>query len=393
MRGVRVLLAFACLFLAASCTKSVESDPFARDLQTTLDHLRDQHGFPGITAAVAWPDGRLVAAASGWADVEAKRPMSPDTPMLAASIGKSFVAAIVLSLESGGLISRSDRVEDYLGDRPWFGCVPNAHTMTIGQLLRHQSGLPDHVDLPAFQAAFAARNEAGGDPFSPEELIGFVCDSPALFDAGTSWSYSDTGYILLGLVVEQATRRSYYDVLQERLLDPLKLDASHPSNTRAIPGLAVGYVDAGNGFGLPTRSMGPDGVLVWDPSTEWTGGGLVSTSGDLARWGDALFGGEALPAPYLDRLLDAVPVSADDPGVSYGAGVAIYADTPRGPVYGHAGWIPGYVSSLRCYRDAGVCVAFQINTDRPSTSGQGDTLPAVEAALADIAMGRFSAPE
>lgn len=114
--------------------------------------------------------------------------------------------------------------------------------------------------------------------------------------------------------------------------------------------------------------MDDAGRLLWDPAAEWTGGGLASTSRDLAAWGHALFTGEAMRSSYLDRLLDGVAVSPDAPGVLYGAGVAIHADTPRGPVYGHGGRIPGYVSSLRHYADHDVTVAFQINTTARTSS-------------------------
>ena len=89
---------------------------------------------------------------------------------------------------------------------------------------------------------------------------------------------------------------------------------------------------------------------------------------------------------YLDRLLDGVAVAPEAPDILYGAGVAIYANTPRGPVYGHGGWIPGYVSGLRHYADHGVTVAFQINTDVGIVDDSTDLVPALEAALADLAI-------
>jgi D-alanyl-D-alanine carboxypeptidase len=139
-------------------------------------------------------------------------------------------------------------------------------------------------------------------------------------------------------------------------------------------------------FGLPERTADSEGRLLWNPALEGAGGGLASTSHDLALWGHLLFGGEAMAGPYLDRLLDGVPVGPDAPGVLYGAGVAIYADTPRGPVYGHGGWVPAYVSSLRHYADHGVTVAFQINTDAGVMDDSSDLVPALEAALADLAI-------
>ena len=366
------------------------AEPQQDRLQGLLDSFRQDYGFPGATAAMALPDGSVVMAATGLADDEAGTPMTSDSRMLAASIGKGFVAMTALSLESDGVLSRSDLVSQHLGDRDWFTRLPNHATMTVGDLLRHTSGLPDHVHLQGFQSEMAARMVDGSAAFTPEEAIAFVLDADPLFPAGEAWAYSDTGYLLLGLVIEQAGGAAYYDLVAERFLVPLGLTATTPSDTPILPGLAAGYVGEDNPFGLPQRTMDDAGRLLWDPAMEWTGGGLVSTSRDLAVWGHALFAGAAMEEPYLDRLLDGVPVSSDAPGILYGAGVAIYADTPRGPVYGHGGWIPGYVSSLRHYADHGVTVAFQINTDVGIVDDSTDLVPALEAALADLAIGRDS---
>jgi D-alanyl-D-alanine carboxypeptidase len=364
-----------------------EADDLQMRLQDLLDGFHAEYGFPGATAAVASPDGEVIAASTGLADVEAGTPMTPESRMLAASIGKSFVAAIVLALEGEGQLAQSDPLSDHLGDRSWFARLPNHRAMTIGDLLHHSAGIPDHVHTAGFAAAMAERMKSGGNALSPEAAIGFVLDSEPLFPSGAGWAYTDTGYLLLGLVIEQVTGDAYYDVVRDRLLGPLGLDATTPSDRRSLPGLAVGYTTPDNPFGIPPRTMDAEGRLLWDPAMEWTGGGLVSTSRDLAVWGHALFGGTALPEPYLDRLLDGTPVAPDAPGVLYGAGVAIYADTPRGPVWGHGGWIPGYVSSLRHYAGHGVTVAFQINTDVGIVDDSTDLVPALEAALADLAIG------
>jgi D-alanyl-D-alanine carboxypeptidase len=382
------VLVTACLGLAAASPARAEASvELTERLGATLEAFREDYAFPGATAAIALPGGQVVTAATGLADVEAGRGMTPGTRMLAASIGKTFVAATVLALESEGALSRSDRLSAHLGDRPWFPELPNGADITLGHLLRHTSGLPDHPHLPAFQRAFAERIAAGGPAFPPQQLVGFALGAEPRFAPGAGWAYSDTGYILLGLVIEEVTGRPYYDELRERFLAPLGLDGTLPSDGPDIPGLAVGYTVPGNPFGLPERTADAAGRLVWDPAVEWTGGGLASTSADLARWGQALFTGGAMDAPYLDRLLDAVPVAEDAPDIRYGAGVAIYAETPRGPVWGHGGWIPAYVSSLRHYADPGVTVAFQINTDAGVVDDSTDLVPALEAALADLALG------
>ncbi|MDG4650356.1 serine hydrolase [Roseibacterium sp. SDUM158017] len=376
-----LLLAFALTLCGVAAPLAAQDGRLA----ATLDEFRERYGFPGATAAIALPDGTVMTAATGLADVEAGRAMTPQTPMLAASIGKSFVAATVLALESEGRLSRDDLLSVHLGDRPWFDALRTAGTMTIDHLLHHTSGLPDHVHLPEFQAAWTRLTTDAGD-FDPERLIAFVAGREPLFEAGQGWAYTDTGYVLLGLVIEDRTGQAWHEAVRSRLLDPLDLGGTIPSDRPDLPGLAVGYVAPGNPFGLPARTADGEGRLLWNPGMESAGGGLASTSADLARWGHLLFGGAAMDAPYLDRLLDGVPVDPDAPGIGYGAGVAIYADTPRGPVWGHGGWIPAYVSSLRHYPDHGVTVAFQINTDIGVMDETSDLVPALEAVLADLAI-------
>ena len=381
-----VLLAVALgLNCLAAPVAGQDRSELAARLEVALEDFQNRYGLPGATAAIAIHDGDVIVAATGLADIEHARAMTPDTPMLAASIGKSFVAAAVLALESEGRLARDDRLSVHLGDRPWFDALPNAGTITINDLLHHTSGLPDHVYLPAFQEAWAGL--VSGPTFDPEDLIGFVTDREPLFAAGGGWAYSDTGYVLLSLVIEAVTQQAWHEVVRARLLDPLRLHATFASDRPDLPGLAIGYVALDNPFGLPARTADAEGRLLWNPAVESAGGGFASTSADLARWGHLLFSGDALDAPYLDRLLDGVPVGPDAPGILYGAGVAIYAETTRGPVYGHGGWIPAYVSSLRHYADHGVTVAFQINTDFGIADDTSDLVPALETALADLAIG------
>jgi D-alanyl-D-alanine carboxypeptidase len=242
------------------------------------------------------------------------------------------------------------------------------------------------VHLPAFQQAWAEL-ATPDDRFDPEDLVRLVSGLDPLFEPGTAWAYSDTGYVLLGLVIEAVTGAPWQEAVRERFLGPLGLTETIPSDRPDLPGLAVGYVAPDNPFGMPARTADAEGRLLWNPAVESAGGGFASTSRDLARWGHLLFGGTAMAEPYLERLLDGVPVDPDAPGILYGAGVAIYGDTPRGTVWGHGGWIPAYVSSLRHYADHGVTVAFQVNTDVGVMDDTSDLVPALEAALADLAIG------
>ncbi len=365
-------------------TTSTAPTALEKRFQAELDRARDELGFPGATAANALSDGTVGVAASGLADVESRAPMTPRSRMLAASVGKSFVAAVALALDQEGALDLDAPIQTWLSDRPWLARLPNHDSITLRHLLTHSSGLPDHVHTPRFARAVAKRWKEPGHPFSPEALIEYVLDEPARFPAGGGWSYSDTGYILVGLIIEQVARRPYYEELQQRFLAPLGLDATSPSDQRALPGLAAGYTARDNPLGLPAKTTSAPGVMSWDPAVEWTGGGLVSTSRDLAVWGRALYEGRALSKPYLDELLHSAPVGGADSGVRYGAGVAIHQQTPLGPSYGHGGTIPGYVSSLRYYPDRRVAVAFQINTD----VGLDDAVGQIERRLADVVVAR-----
>lgn len=385
MRKVFIASFFLALTSAAAPVQAQDGSGLSWKLELILRSFHDRYDLPGASAAIVLPDGSVVTAATGFADIENRRSMTPDTLMLAASIGKTFVAATILALESEGQLSRSDLLSAHLGDRPWFDALPNANTITIDQLLHHTAGLPDHVHLPAFQQEWA-RIATGEGGFNPESLVAFVAGQNPLFEAGTAWAYSDTGYVLLGLVIEAVTGQLWQEAVRTHFLDPLALSSTVPSNRPDLSGLAIGYTAAENPFGLPARTADAEGRLLWNPAVESAGGGFASTSADLARRGHFLFGGKAMPAPYLDRLLDSLPVDPDAPGIFYGAGVVIYADTPHGPVWGHGGWVPGYVSSLRHYADHGVTIAFQINTDVGIMDDTSDLAPRLEAALADLAI-------
>lgn len=328
---------------------SAEPTDLQRQFQATLDAFRTTYDFPGATAAYVLPNGEVGVAATGLADVRTRTAMTPRWRMPAASIGKTFVAATVVALARDGCLALDDQLSDWLGDRDWFKRLPNHDSISLRQLLMHSSGLPDHVHDAAFQKAASERWRGADNPFPPEALVAFVLDQPALFEAGQGWAYTDTGFILLGMVIETVTGQDYYEVIHTRFTGPLHLDETTASNRPDLQNLATGYMRDDNRFGLPSETTTSLGVMAWNPGVEWTGGGLLSTSRDLALWGAALFRGRAMDGPYLAELLAAVPIDPHDPDTEYGLGVAVHHGGPYGTVYGHGGWIPGYSSSLRYY--------------------------------------------
>jgi len=185
---------------------------------------------------------------------------------------------------------------------------------------------------------------------------------------GEGWDYSDTNYIVLGMIVERVTGRRYYDEVKRRLLGPLKLRRTFPSDSRRIPGLAQGYAGADNPFGGTDAMIARDGRFAINPQFEWTGGGIASTAEDLARWARALYEGRAFDRALMPQVLDGVAAKLG-PGVKYGLGVII-RETEAGPAYGHSGFFPGYLTEMAYFPDLRAAVAVQVNTSAPRSTGK-----------------------
>ncbi len=329
--------------------------------QRELDRLQQKHGFPGATAAFILPDRRYASVATGYADLENEVPMTPQSVMPAGSIGKSFVAAVALSLVNEGTLGLDDTIERWFESDAWFPRLPNGKELTLRMLLNHSSGLEDFLDSENMaMALFQTISDSIDFPYSHEEKVQAVLDVRPRFPAGQGYYYTDTNYILAGLIIERATGESYYDVVRKRFIDPLELTAVTPSNRRDIPHLAAGYMPEDNRFRLP-RKVTEDGALIYDPSVEWTAGGLAATATDLVRWAKVLYGGTAMTSDYLDEMVKSANGNREEQGFEYGLGIQLMEMSP-GKVYGHGGWIFGYVSGTYYFPEHDVAVAIQINT-------------------------------
>jgi D-alanyl-D-alanine carboxypeptidase len=387
-----MLLLLGVLIAGTAC-QPAPSDPqpleqpletLEQQFQAELDAIHQSYEFPGATAAYILRDGSVGVAATGFSDVEDGTGMKPDSRMLAASIGKSFVGATAVALAQEGLVDLDDPISKWLGDRSWFSRLPNHQTITLRHLLTHSAGLTDHVYSEDFAQAFAKKWRDPGSPFTPEDLVEFVLDRPPLFEAGAGWAYTDTGYVLVGLIIESVSEHSYYEEVTRRFLVPLGLDMTSPSDHRDLPMLAAGYTAADHPFGISAKTTVTPGLMAWNPAVEWTGGGLVSNPRDLVVWAKALFEGRAMEGSYLEDLLRTVPVGGEGSGIRYGAGVGVYEHTPFGPSYGHGGGIPGYTSSLRYFPDFGVAAAFQINTDVGISDDSTPVVTEMERRLTEV---------
>jgi D-alanyl-D-alanine carboxypeptidase len=352
--------------------------PLRAQLAQRLGALRRER-VPGAQAAVVLPDGRLVAFADGVADRTSGAPMPATGRLLAGSTGKTCFAALALQLAREGRLDLDGNVADWLGAEPWYARVPNAADITIRQLLQHRSGVMRYELSREFLRALRARP---AHRFTAIEAIGFVLDRKPRFAAGEGFEYSDTNYLLLGMVLERITGRPCYDEIRTRFLEPLRLCDTVPSVGRRIEGLLQSHAAPDDPFG-GRDPMLVDGELPFDPGFEGAGGGFATSAGDLARWAKALYEGEVL-AGVRDAALAGLPAPLG-PGARYGLGVMI-EDTEAGPAWGHSGFFPGSMSAMRYYPDCKVAVAVLVNSSAEPRLGR--ELVAWTTALARLAAGK-----
>ncbi len=331
--------------------------PLEVALQRELEGLVAAYGIPGASLAVRYRDGRMIRLAVGWADSEARRPMTPEHRLFTGSIGKTLVAALVLREVEAGRLDLDSPLLRHLDREPWVARLPHASRITLRHLLNHTAALPEYVELPGIWEEVARHPDRHWTP--AERLAGLV-DAPSQGEPGTAFAYADTHYILLGMVLEQAAGRTL-EAQEQALLDALGLEETHLANRRRLLKLASGYSDLPPLFRMPPKVV-RNGRYAFNPQLEWAGGGFASTAADLARWGAALYGGRVLQAASLQAMVSH-PVRTDfADGARYGLGVIVW-ETDRGPVWGHSGFVPGFNAVLQHLPEEGITLALLCNRD------------------------------
>jgi D-alanyl-D-alanine carboxypeptidase len=268
---------------------------------------------------------RTIRLTSGNGNLKPRAPMRAGDRFRVGSVTKTFVATVVLQLAGEGRLTLEDTVEHWLP-----GVVPNGERITVRQLLNHTSG------LFAFGGDRDFVTQAVRDPlraWTPLEIVAIATAHPPHFPPGAGWSYSDTNYYVLGLIVETATGRSLGIELRRRIFAPLRLRAtSFPT----APGIAGRHA---HGYLLRP----PQDVTVGSPSVQWAAGALVSNADDLAHFFRALLGGRLLRSDLLQLMRTTVAARELGPGNAYGLGLQKLPE-PCGAVWGHTGGSPGYVA-------------------------------------------------
>lgn len=343
------LAAVAALGLPGRAHAATAASPA---LEQALDRLVAD-GVPGAIA-IERHDGQEWQAASGVADLATQEPISARDRYRIGSITKGFVSTVVLQLAAERRLGLDDTVERWLP-----GVVPNGAAITVRQLMNHTSGLADYLDAPFYLGVLH-------DPlktWQPLELVRLAVEHPPLFAPGASWSYSNTNYIVLGLIVAAVQKRPAALAgpareVRRRIIAPLGLrHTSFPLTNPDIRGrFAHGYlIDAPPEWGLPAILD----TTRLNPSVAWTAGAIVSTLDDVADFHRALFTGRLLD-PERQQALETTVVAA--PGVDYGLGV-FRLQTPCGAAWGHDGGITSAVNISLTSPDGSRQAVVMVNRD------------------------------
>ncbi|MFG2550088.1 serine hydrolase domain-containing protein [Streptomyces sp. NPDC048581] len=321
-------------------------------VQRVLDQAVREGGVPGILAQVRDGDGHWFGTA-GVADTRTRRARGHEDRFRIGSITKTFTATVILQLVTEGQLALEDTVERWLP-----GVVTgNGHdgdTITVRQLLNHTSGVFSHTsDQPALSTQ---------ETYTPEELVAIAVSHPADFPAGTGWAYSNTNYVLAGMIVEQVTGRMLADEITDRLARPLGLTGT------SLP-LGADPVLSGPHSSHYTKLFSPDpdatvhDVTELETSPYWAAGGMISTVADLDRFFAALLGGRLLRPEQQREMFTMVPTESWLPGATYGLGVSRLTLPSGTEVWGMGGALFGSWSYVYGTREGTHTLAVNINAD------------------------------
>jgi peptidoglycan/LPS O-acetylase OafA/YrhL/CubicO group peptidase (beta-lactamase class C family) len=331
------------------------SPELAAALQNVLDQLVADGTIPGAVLSVQIPGYEPWTGAAGIADRRAATMMAPETRVRTASISKIFTAVVVLQLVEEGVLALDAPVSTWLP-----GMLPR-DDITVAQLLQHTSGLYDYLE----DRNFVNRAYRSARPFAPREMVEYAVQFPLSAKPGAagSWDYSSTNYVLLGMIVEQATGNTLAEELRSRIITPLALSGTFVTPDEAVEG------PASRGYSKTTDQTNAPMSIVFGTA------GIVSTADDMRRFANALFGGELLEAQTMVQMQTFVSGKGqyNMPELEYGLGL-MRSRLPVGKgldgvahpqeasrVLGHIGGFGGFRAALWYGEDNGIIVALGMN--------------------------------
>jgi D-alanyl-D-alanine carboxypeptidase len=370
--------------VAAKDTQSTEpmpaalSDDFDAAASAVFDQVQDFA--PAVIVGVRSPQGTW-AKAYGTADLVTGAPAATDMHQRIASVTKAFVGTVVLQLADEGELSLDDPIDHYVPR------VPNGSHITLRELITMTSGLPNYSDNPEWGADFLSDT---GAQWTPQQLLDDAWSMPTSFAPGSNMEYSNTNFVLLGLVIEEVTGQRVHEAVQTRILDPLRLTSTTYPTDAALPSPRL------NGYTLPlTVYGGADPTATWADATDWNpssagaAGAMTSGVDDLLVWGRALATGqEVLAASAQVQRLSSFATATLGAGEFYGEALMC-----KDGWIGHNGNMPGYNSVVRYNSDTDTTIVV-LATGLDATGNPPDRVFVIEeyaAALAGAAGHPFSA--
>ena len=344
-RSIRRNLALAAIVAGTVSTGCTSGAGAARQHDDQIQLRRDADaitalGVRGVQARLDTADGRSVTATSGVADLPTRRRVSPNGYLRIASVTKAFVATTILRLAGDGRLSLDDTVERWLPGVV-AGNGNDGRAITIRQLLQHTSGI--HDDYPDYTSA-ADFYQHRYDTYTPEQTVARAMRHRPDFQPGKDWSYCNTGYVLLGMIIQRVTGHPWHEEVQDRIARPLGL--RHTFWPGASPTLPRPHAETYQRF-----KPGEPLVDVTEQVGSGTNGeaGLASTTADLNRFFRALLGGRLLPPAQLAQMRQTVPVSEKFeplmPGARDGLGLFSRPLSCGGTYWGHEGGDSGWISA------------------------------------------------
>ncbi|MFD4863260.1 serine hydrolase domain-containing protein [Streptomyces atratus] len=377
-RSVRTLLAaglVAGITATALAAPAVASSPPAKPSHAATQQALDAavaEGVPGAVAQARDGKARWVGTAGERKRVDRFR---------VGSITKTFTATVLLQLQAEGRLDLDDPVEK------WLPGVVRGHghdgrKITVRQLLNHTSGIYSYTEDPAFQEKVFGPGflQHRYDTWTPKQLVAVAMAHEPDFTPGTDWNYSNTNFVLAGMVVEKVTGRPYGKAIEYRIVKPLKLRAtSVPGTDSHMPQPnSRAYSKLSRETGGPTHD-----VTELNPSAAGAAGEMVSDANDLQTFYRALLKGRLLPAAEMKEMTDTVQISPDLPGVGYGLGLMRQKLSCGKEVWGHNGGIHGSHSEAQVTRNGEHSLAANFNAD-----WTGDTQKLIEAEFCGTASAK-----
>jgi len=351
-----LLFIVPCCLLTASCSDSdSKRDELADDASALVASVGNETGIPGVTVYVKSEKYGDFSFAWGMTDLENQTPASKRQPFRIGSLSKSFTAAAVLKLTEAGLIDLDAPISDYLGLVNDYAPLAQISTR---QVMNMSSGLAPYASESFILDSVLVEPLRA---YAPEELLAgaFTAQPELLFTPGSEYLYTNTNYVLLGMLIEAVSGQSYQDYLQTTFLTPLGLTATSVVTDATLPdGLARGYLDYDEDGSYEDWTQ-------MDMSYVWSAGCLVSNARDIAVWMDALARGELVDAAHYPDLFEGQQMAE---GVVYGAGIVV-AD---GYGIGHNGTVIGYHADAWHDPATGTTVAVLCNTNAPLLSDEID---------------------